>query len=110
MTDHNEVLKMLEPRFPNCVPRDPGTKQQMFKLSSGLRDSQPLVVSTTTSLLWVHRWSRIDCTSFLLVTPYLCKAELLAVVIKSKCGVKMNVNENGVFNLIPRWEKSCRVQ
>lgn len=69
-----------------------------------------LVASTTTSLLWFHQCFRVDCTIFLLVILYLCKAELLAVVIISKCGVKMNVNENGVFNLIPRCEKSCSVQ
>ena len=37
MTDHNKVLKMLEPWFSNCEPRDPGTKQRMFQLSGGLR-------------------------------------------------------------------------
>lgn len=94
---------MLEPWFSNCVPRDLGHNSEHLSFQVKCGDSQPLLAPTMNSSLWCHWWFAVYYTIFLLVMPYLCKAEFLAIVIKSKCWAKISVEQKrrvAVSNLI----------
>ena len=113
MPSHSFIYPFSKLASPNCVPRHPGmgplicqTSVIYFKFS---RTTQQY--STPAGQLTI---STLDCSLFLLMTSYLCKAGFLVVAVDEKqvlCGNQYGKrNEDGGPHPILRLLKLCVAQ